>query len=127
MFPYILSILLMFTISKLSTAQFIAPYGAFGTFPTPGLMNPYLGPFGGFGMALGNDPMLMSNMGMNLFGNPYSMNPYAPPFGFTNNGNSFAGYGMQKYGSPMYSRKRFIPGFGCLNRSACGIGFHKKE
>uniref|UniRef100_A0A0R3RZ44 Uncharacterized protein n=1 Tax=Elaeophora elaphi TaxID=1147741 RepID=A0A0R3RZ44_9BILA len=126
MFPYVLSILLMFAISKSSTAQFIAPYGAFGTFPAPGLLNPYLSPMGGLGMALGYDPMLMSNMGMNLFGNPYLTNPYFP-FAFTNNGNSFAGYGAQKFGPSIYSRKRLIPGFGCLNRSGCGIGFQKKE
>ncbi|KAL4003695.1 hypothetical protein ACH3XW_8660 [Acanthocheilonema viteae] len=116
----------MFTIAKLSTAQFIAPYGAFGTFPMPALSNPYLGAVGGLGMILGNDPMVMSGMGINLFGNPYLTNPYGP-FAFTNNGNSFTGYGVHKYGLPMFSRKRFIPGFGCLNRSGCGIGFHKKE
>ncbi|EFO22099.1 hypothetical protein LOAG_06384 [Loa loa] len=127
MFAYTLSsILLMFTIFKLSTTQFIPPYGTFGAFPTPGLLNPYLGPVGGFGMPIGYDPMLMPNMGMNLFGNSYLMNPYAS-FPFTNNGNSFAGYGIPKYRSSMYSRKRFIPGFGCLNRSGCGFGFQKKE
>ncbi|KAK6102616.1 hypothetical protein QQG55_9160 [Brugia pahangi] len=123
MFSYTLSVLLIFTISKLTIAQFMPPYGAFGAFQTPGLLNPYLGPFGGFGMAIGYDPMLLSNnMGMNLLGNPYLLNPYTP-FALTNNGNSFA----TRYGSPMYSRKRFIPGFGCLNRSGCGIGLQKKE
>ncbi|VDK77236.1 unnamed protein product [Litomosoides sigmodontis] len=126
MFRNALSVLLIFAISKLSTAQFIAPYGAFGTLPTPGLQSPYLGPVGSFGILLGNDPMLMSSMGMTLFGNPYLTNLY-PPFAFTNNGNSFTAYGAQKYGPPIYSRKRFIPGFGCLNRSRCGIGFYRKE
>lgn len=76
--------------------------------------------YGGIGM--GMDSMLMSGMGMgmgmNMLGNPYmAAAPYvAPPFGFTNNGNTFAGYGTQKYGSPMYSRtlnssmKRYTPG-----------------
>lgn len=73
-----------------------------------------MGPAGGIGMTMGYDPLLMSNMGMNLFGNPYLTNPYTP-FGITNNGNSFAGFGTQKYGSPMYSRKRFIPGISFMS------------
>ncbi|KAM3722518.1 Pesticidal crystal protein Cry1Bb [Dirofilaria immitis] len=128
----------MFTISKLSTAQVMAPYGTFGAFGTPGFLNPYMFPIGGlgmanrfgmvngFGMAIGQNPMLMSNMGMNLYNNPYLANPYVP-FSFMNSGNSFTGYGAQKYGSSIYSRKQFIPGFGCSNRSGCGIGFQKKE
>ncbi|VDK84540.1 unnamed protein product [Onchocerca ochengi] len=126
MFPKISSILLMFTISKLSTAQFISPFGAFGAFATPpGLLNPYFGPVGGLGMTMGYNPMLMSNMGMNLFANPYFPNPHAS-LAFTNNGNSF-GYGTQKYGSSTHSRKQFVPSYGCLNRYGCGFGFQKKQ
>ncbi|VDP22125.1 unnamed protein product [Onchocerca flexuosa] len=132
MFPYKSSILLMFTISNLSTAQFISPFGGFGAFAAPpGLLNPFFGPVGGLGMAMGFNPMLMSTMGMNMFTNPNSYlpsfpNPYAS-LAFTNNGNSL-GYGTQKYGASTYSRRQFMPAYGgCMNRYGCGYGFQKKQ
>uniref|UniRef100_A0A915PJT0 Uncharacterized protein n=1 Tax=Setaria digitata TaxID=48799 RepID=A0A915PJT0_9BILA len=136
---YALPILFTLMIVKLSTSQFIPPYGTFGAFTPAGLLNPYLGAASGLGMSMAYDPMVLSAMGVNMFGNPYLTSPYAS-LAFTNNGNTLTGYGSQKYVPPMFSRKRFIPGkpapiiagldghgYGCLNRSGCGIGFQQKE
>ncbi|VDN03078.1 unnamed protein product [Thelazia callipaeda] len=124
----VVTILLTTVVCKLSTAQFMSPFGMFGNFGTPHYMNPFMGAVNSLGINMGYDPVSMSGMGMNMFNNPYLMNPYTS-FAFTNNGNTFAaGLGAPKFGSPQaFLRKRFIPGMGCINRSGCGIGFQKTE